>query len=348
MAPPNDPSIPPGAWVLVTGVNGLVGSHVANQLLAHGYRVRGTVRSIDKNAWMVDYFDRKFGKGFFELAQVVDITKPGAFSDAVRGMAGVMHVASAVTFDPDPDQVIPVAVDSTIRILESAAGEASVERFVLTSSYSALVYPHPNQRIRVTTETWNEESVSIAKNLPKDISDGQKGFAVYCASKTKGEQAMWNWVKQNKPSFVVNSVLPGGNFGRVLDVKNQGYPSTTGLAEALYANKNKEFINAFVQGYAPEWFVDTEDCALLHVAALVRKDVASERVFAVAEPFNWNKVLQSLRRSFPDREFAEDVPGLYDDLAVIEPAARAEALLKDMGRDGFLSLDESLRREFAA
>ncbi|KAL8370101.1 hypothetical protein RB595_000461 [Gaeumannomyces hyphopodioides] len=251
MAPLNDPSIPPGAWVLVTGVNGLVGSHIANQLIGRGYRVRGTVRSIDKNAWMVDYFDRKFGKGFFELAQVVDITKPGAFNDAVRGMAGVMHVASAVAFDPNPDQVIPVAVDSTIGILESAAGETSVERFVLTSSYSALVYPHPNQRIRVTTETWNEESVSIAKNLPEDMSDVQKGFAVYCASKTKGEQAMWNWVKQNKPPFVANSVLPGGNFGRVLDVKNQGYPSTTGLAEALYTNKNKEFIDAFVQGYAP-------------------------------------------------------------------------------------------------
>jgi nucleoside-diphosphate-sugar epimerase len=34
--------------VLVTGVNGFLGSHIADQLLNAGFRVRGTVRSIPK------------------------------------------------------------------------------------------------------------------------------------------------------------------------------------------------------------------------------------------------------------------------------------------------------------
>lgn len=37
------PAIAPGSLTLVTGVNGFIGSHIADQLLSLGYRVRGTV-----------------------------------------------------------------------------------------------------------------------------------------------------------------------------------------------------------------------------------------------------------------------------------------------------------------
>ena len=40
------------AKVLVTGVTGYVGAHVAQQLLLHGYQVRGTVRSTSDEAKM--------------------------------------------------------------------------------------------------------------------------------------------------------------------------------------------------------------------------------------------------------------------------------------------------------
>lgn len=61
---------------------------------------------------------------------------------------------------------------------------------------------------------------------------------------------------------------------------------------------------------------------------------------------SWNTVLQSPRESFPDRGIAQDVPDLDDHLAVVEPASGAEALLRDMGQDWFLSRKESLRRTF--
>lgn len=82
-----------------------------------------------------------------------------------------------------------------------------MKRFILTSSHSAVVCPHVNQRVRVTTEAWNEdeEAVSLVKGLPEDMPEWRKGFAVYCASKVKAEQVMWSWFKRNKPSFVANS-----------------------------------------------------------------------------------------------------------------------------------------------
>jgi nucleoside-diphosphate-sugar epimerase len=35
-----------------------------------------------------------------------------------------------------------------------------------------------------------------------------KPFIIYGASKTEGERAAWNWVKENKPGFAFNAVLP--------------------------------------------------------------------------------------------------------------------------------------------
>lgn len=35
-----------------------------------------------------------------------------------------------------------------------------------------------------------------------------------------------------------------------------------------------------------EWFVDVQDTARLHVAALVNPNIQNERILALAEPFN--------------------------------------------------------------
>ena len=85
MASLNNSVLPPGSKILVTGVNGYIASHVADQALNYGYLVRGVVRSTSKNKWMIDFFEKKFGKGSFELAEVADYTKEGAFSEAMKG-----------------------------------------------------------------------------------------------------------------------------------------------------------------------------------------------------------------------------------------------------------------------
>jgi nucleoside-diphosphate-sugar epimerase len=53
------PAIPKGSTVLVTGVNGYIGSHVADQLLLAGYRVRGTTREASKAAKLLDIWEKK-------------------------------------------------------------------------------------------------------------------------------------------------------------------------------------------------------------------------------------------------------------------------------------------------
>ena len=78
--------MPPGSTVLVTGANGFIGSHVADQLLQAGYLVRGTSRDTAKTLWLTELFDKKYGKGKFEPFVVEDMVESGAFDEACKGM----------------------------------------------------------------------------------------------------------------------------------------------------------------------------------------------------------------------------------------------------------------------
>lgn len=80
------PVIPPGSTVLVTGANGYIGSHVADQLIQAGYLVRGTSRDATKTAWMSELFDTKYGKDKFEAVVVKDMAESGAYDEACKGM----------------------------------------------------------------------------------------------------------------------------------------------------------------------------------------------------------------------------------------------------------------------
>lgn len=77
--------IPKGSLILVTGVNGYIGSHVAEQLLENGFRVRGTVRHTYKGDYMHQVFDAKYGRDAFEVQVVEDMAADGAFRGVMTG-----------------------------------------------------------------------------------------------------------------------------------------------------------------------------------------------------------------------------------------------------------------------
>ena len=75
--------IKPGSLILVTGVTGYIGAHVADQLLQRGYRVRGVVRKPAE--WLVSLFDERYGKGNFEAYFVEDVAKKELLIPAMKG-----------------------------------------------------------------------------------------------------------------------------------------------------------------------------------------------------------------------------------------------------------------------
>jgi hypothetical protein len=82
---PYEPVLPIDSLLLVTGVNGFLGSHVVNQFLRYGYRVRGTVRNLRKDICIQELFDEEYGPGRFELVQVEQLSAPGALDAHLVG-----------------------------------------------------------------------------------------------------------------------------------------------------------------------------------------------------------------------------------------------------------------------
>lgn len=331
-------AVPSGALVLVTGANGFIASHVVDQLLLAGYRVRGTVRSIERAGWMTDFFKERYGRDKFELTEVKEMADAGAFDDAVKGASGVIHIATPVMVSYDPNEAVPVVVNGALNALKAAANEPSIERVVMTSSSTAAASPKPNVEFTIDEETWNEEALKAAW-APPPYEGEQRKLDVYSASKTESEQAAWKWMKENRPGFVLNTVLPNCNMGLVLSPENQGTPSTVGWIKALWDEFKGQEKLAF---NPPQYYVNVQDTARVHVGALIYPDVDSERLFDFAHPFNWNDMLAVFRKLYPDHHFMQDMPDLGQDLSTVANG-RAEEIVKRFGRPGWTSLEASIR-----
>ncbi|KAL5319509.1 hypothetical protein ACEPPN_012564 [Leptodophora sp. 'Broadleaf-Isolate-01'] len=160
---------------------------------------------------------------------------------------------------------------------------------------------------------------------------------VYAAGKAEAEAASWKFMKETKPAFVFNAVLPSANFGIVCDPEHQGFPSTTGWLKSLF--EGELTLHNFVP---PQFAVDTIDCARLHVGALLDTSVENQRLFGYAEPYTWNEMLGVFRSMYPNRKFMDDLPDAGRDLSTVTNERAAEVLRK-FGRPGFTSLKESIK-----
>lgn len=198
------PAIPYGSLIVVSGVNGFIGSHVADQTLAAGFRVRGTTRSLRRNEWVLEYFKNKYGSEVFELVEVPDMTVDGAFDSALEGASGFVHVASDMSNSTDPDLVIGNAVSGVLNALRAAKKEGEgIKRFVYTSSSTAATLPRPGEVFSVTAESWNNDAVEMVWKTDAVVE--KDAFVVYAASKTESERAAWKWARETEHDFVINT-----------------------------------------------------------------------------------------------------------------------------------------------
>lgn len=168
--------------MLVTGSNGYIASNIVDLLLEQGYNVRGTVRT--ERPWLNKYFDDKYGKGRFETKIVVALNDDGAFDEVVKGVAGIIHVVrpksfshrdslraefsltrqvADITFNQDPDAVIPWVIAGTVNLLKAAASQPSVKSVVLTSSSSAAYIPEANKEGVIDESRQTGQSLNFSR-----------------------------------------------------------------------------------------------------------------------------------------------------------------------------------------
>ncbi|KAL8763274.1 MAG: hypothetical protein Q9203_007427 [Teloschistes exilis] len=329
------PAIPQGSLVLVTGVNGYIGSHIADQFLEAGYRVRGSTRDVDKATCVREFFSKKYGEGKFETVVVADMVKEGAFDEAVKGCSGIAHVASDLSFSPDPNVVVPPTLAGARNAASAAAKEPSIKRFVFTSSSVAIANSQLNDpSFHVTNTGWNDSAIEQAWAPPPYTPD--RSFIAYCASKAQAEREMWKFVSEEKPGWTLNCVLPDLNIGTILHEQQRA--STGECIRSIYRDGDMTMAKMF----PPAWMVNVRDTARLHVAAMIDPDVVDERILAYAYPYNFNDILAILRESYPAKEFPADLEGVGKVTGSVENGPGAE-LLKRFGQSGWTGLEESVR-----
>lgn len=293
---------------VVTGAAGYIASHLISQLLQEGFQVRGTVRSLSKEA---GYAHLKKLPGAAERLTLfeADLLADGAFDQAFAGVDYVFHMASPFAMnvqDPQKDLVDP-AVKGTVSALSACVKSGTVQRVVLTSSMAAITDEPDSDRV-LTENDWNTRS-TLDRNP-------------YYLSKMLAEKEAWNFVEQKKPSFSLVTINPfiviGPSVGPAVSESNQMF---------------LDLINGVYPGVMSlTWgFVDVRDVAKAHVLALQSK--ASGRYLCAAGTLHMREVVELMNQQGYDKY---KLPKLGMDCAVGDYAVKLSSYLQPKGIGSYL------------
>ncbi|KAM5544002.1 hypothetical protein V8D89_002619 [Ganoderma adspersum] len=287
------PAISVSDKVLVTGANGFIGRWLVHLLLQQRYSVRTAVRSADKGEAILKTVSAKLPERSQNVQYVVvpDFTAEHAYDDAVRGVAGIVHVASPNGRPvPDPQMIIRPAVDATAGLVKSAIAHGdALKRIVITSSIKAILGPEYGRTY--TEEDWAEHAVKEVEEKGAEAD----GMAVYTASKVLAEKAACKLREDNKDriSWDISVVCPGWVFGPPMD--NPASPAAlTSTASIFYEvfTGNPMWSMLFQLGHN---FVDVRDVAQGMLKALEIEGAGGERFLMTSQWLTWQEYFNTAR-----------------------------------------------------
>ncbi len=308
-----------GALVVVTGIGGFLGRHVAASLLRQGYDVRGTVRSL-KKAGEIETAVRAGVEGSGRLTfAVADLLSDAGWDEAVHGADYVIHVASPFPdrVPTDENELVRPAREGTLRVLK-AAKRAGVRRVVLTSSIAAINYGAG--RAPFTEADWTDIDGPLA--------------TPYYKSKTIAERTAWDFAKAEgialsvvNPGMILGPVLgsdPGTSVGLIRGMMKGKYPAMPDFRVAV---------------------VDARDVADAHVQAMIVPEAAGERFIAAGKAMSLKDIAAVLKTTHP--AYAGKMPKIVLPnwaarlAALFDPGVRL--ILKELGRDAAVSNEKARR-----
>ncbi len=255
--------------ILVTGGSGYIAGFLIRQLVAEGWMVHTTVRSLAKEAATRELLAVEHSRVKFFAA---DLMADAGWAAACRGCSHVAHVASPLPFGvpKHADELVVPAREGALRALR-AAKTAGVKRFVMTSSVAAIAYGRGRGVHHFTEADWTDPT------LP--------GITPYIQSKTIAERAAREWVAQNNGvsqnngragvDFEFCTINPSVVLGPVW---SRDYSASVMVVKKLLDGS---------MGACPDigfGVVDVRDVADLHVRALNAPGMAGER-FIASGPF---------------------------------------------------------------
>lgn len=298
----------------VTGASGFIGSHIVKQLLSQGYRVRGIVRDLKKEAKLAHL--RSFENAAQNLELVEADLQAGKYAELLKGCQILIHTATPYFYtanDPRAEIVKP-AIDGTEDAIKGAIA-AGVKRVVITSSGGAMIhFPVPRDYV-FTAKDWNT-SASLQTHP-------------YFYSKTLAEQAAWRLYRQHKDTFelavLIHVYVIGPTLSPILN-------SSLGTIRAVLMGENHRVPGANYLGV-----VDVRDVAAAHILAALSPKAVGQRLVACARMVTWNTLYDKFKELFP--QYPLDV----NDAGPANPFSYDTQPLEDLGFPGYRDFDSSVR-----
>lgn len=285
--------------ILVTGASSFIAGHIIKLLLDKGYDVRGTVRSKEKEASVLEALPENLRQRV-SFAYVADITTD-PFDEAVQDVQAIIHVASPFHFNvtnPEKDLLLP-AINGTESVLKAAHQYNStqtdenkhIKRIVITSSIAAVLDADKGFRpgYTYTEEDWApytyEDAAATTDNPAK----------VYRASKTLAERAAWDFIEKYQPAFTIATICEPMVYGPLrTKVKSLTDLNTSNAMLWKLVTSGKDGQIAEVR---LPWEVDVRDVAFAHVAALENQTETSERYVIAAQSYTFQQIADLVHQS---------------------------------------------------
>jgi dihydroflavonol-4-reductase len=256
--------------VLVSGGSGYIAGFLIRQLVAEGWMVHTTVRSLAKEDAVRQLLAVDSSRLKFFAA---DLSTDAGWAEAMAGCSHVAHLASPLPagVPKDANELIAPARDGALRALR-AAKAAGVKRFVMTSSVAAIAYGRGRGVHHFTEADWTQ--------LDKP------GLTAYVQSKTIAERAARDWVATEGAGIEFCTINPSVVLGPVWSAD---YSASVVLVKKLLDGS---------MGACPDFgfgVVDVRDVADLHVRALKAPGMAGERFIASGRFMKLREIAEVLR-----------------------------------------------------
>jgi dihydroflavonol-4-reductase len=267
--------------VLVTGASGYIAGFVVKALIADGWSVSGTIRSLAK----ANAVRASLGLTAGQLPlTAADLTLDAGWVAAATGCDFVQHIASPLptgAIKSDDELIVP-ARDGALRLLR-AAKAAGVKRVVMTSSVAAMYYGMTGENRTYTEADWSD--------LTSPATNG------YAKSKTIAERAARDWIAAEGGGMEYCTINPALVLGPVL-----GSDFSGSLAVVT------KMLNGELPGLPAISFgiCDVRDIAAAHVAAMTTPGIDGERFLCSGETLAMADVAAILKSRLADK--AKRVP----------------------------------------
>jgi nucleoside-diphosphate-sugar epimerase len=256
--------------VLVSGGSGYIAGFLIRQLVAEGWRVRSTLRSLARESAVRQLLAVDDSRLEFFAA---DLNADAGWAEAMAGCGFVAHLASPLPrgVPKDANELIVPARDGALRALR-AAKAAGVRRFVMTSSVAAIAYGRGRGVHHFTEADWT----------PLD----RPGISAYMQSKTIAERAARDWVATEGAGLEFCSINPSLVLGPVWSAD---YSASVVVVQKMLDGSLRACPDI---GFG---VVDVRDLADLHVRALEAPGMAGERFIASGRFIKLREIADVLR-----------------------------------------------------